>query len=254
MTRSVVELVERVDELETQADRDLRSGGTTSESLSAILDRADELLHQQPQRAERLARWCDARSEGPGLLGLRARSRYQQAQIAAERGELDAALDLIAEARALWAEAADPVASLRTDLGRMHVLDDLGRAPRGDRGRRAADRGAGPVPGRRPRRRPAAADPGPRRQEPRRRLRACRLPHRGVGRLRARRDRLPRPSACPRRRRSPLANRGVELLALGQPPRRWRTSTGPSRSSPRGTTGVRGPVPGRRGPGAPSAR
>ncbi len=127
MTRSVVELVERVDELETQADRDLRSGGTTSDSLSAILDRADELLHQQPQRAERLARWCDARSEGPGLLGLRARSRYQQAQIAAERGELDAALDLIAEARALWAEAEDPVASLRTDLGRMHVLDDLGR-------------------------------------------------------------------------------------------------------------------------------
>ena len=47
--------------------------------------------------------------------------------MAAERGELDVALVLIAEAREHWVVCGDPVAAMRTDLGRMHVLDDLGR-------------------------------------------------------------------------------------------------------------------------------
>lgn len=109
---------------------DRRAGGRDDDDadrLSRVLDRVDELLHQEPQRAERLARWCDDRAEGPALLGVRARARYHRAQIAAERGELVHALALIAEARSSWAASGDPVAAMRTDLGRMHVLDDLGR-------------------------------------------------------------------------------------------------------------------------------
>lgn len=96
-------------------------------TLAAALDRVDELLHQEPRRAERLARWCESRAESPDLGSLRARACYQRAQIAAERGELHDALELIARARAGWDASGDAVAAMRTDLGRMHVLDDLGR-------------------------------------------------------------------------------------------------------------------------------
>ena len=106
---------------------DQAPGADTVTHLTTVLDRADDLLHRDPQRAEELARWCDDRADGAGLLGLRARARYQRAQVAAERGELDAALTLIAQARSCWVACDDPVAAMRTDLGRMHVLDDLGR-------------------------------------------------------------------------------------------------------------------------------
>ncbi len=98
-----------------------------AQRLSQVLDRVDDLLHREPQRADRLARWCDGRAGAPELLPLRARARYQQAQIMAERGELLPALAMIAEARACWAFAGEALAAMRTDLGRMHVLDDLGR-------------------------------------------------------------------------------------------------------------------------------
>ena len=111
----------------TPAPTDLRTGEGRAARLARILDRSDELLHREPRRAERLARWCDARADETELLAARARARYQRAQIAAERGELDQALELISQARTCWSGSGDRVAAMRTDLGRMHVLDDLGR-------------------------------------------------------------------------------------------------------------------------------
>ena len=96
----------------------------TARLLPAALDRAAELVHRHPRRAERLALWVERRAV---LHGQQARARYVRAQVLAERGELDEALRLIADARALWTEDGDVLAALRTDLGRMHVLDDLGR-------------------------------------------------------------------------------------------------------------------------------
>ncbi len=96
----------------------------TARLLPAALDRAAELVHRHPRRAERLALWVERRAD---LRGQQARARYVRAQILTERGELDEALRLIADARGLWAEDGDVLAALRTDLGRMHVLDDLGR-------------------------------------------------------------------------------------------------------------------------------
>ncbi|ANH39857.1 CHAT domain protein [Nocardioides dokdonensis FR1436] len=95
--------------------------------LAAVLDRAAELVHRHPRRAERLAVWVDRRAVPDAARAVRARARYVRAQILTERGELDGALRLIADARALWAEDGHALAALRTDLGRMHVLDDLGR-------------------------------------------------------------------------------------------------------------------------------
>ena len=58
---------------------------------------------------------------------MRARARYQRARIFADRGELRPALELIDQARQLWEASGEPLAALRTDLGRMQVLEDLGR-------------------------------------------------------------------------------------------------------------------------------
>ncbi len=54
-------------------------------------------------------------------------SMYLRARLHVNSGQPDEALDLIATARAKWLELDRPIDAYRTDLGRMHVLDDLGR-------------------------------------------------------------------------------------------------------------------------------
>ena len=56
-----------------------------------------------------------------------ARAHYWNARVAAERGELEVALTLIDSARSWWSAAGEELSALRTELGRMHILDDLGR-------------------------------------------------------------------------------------------------------------------------------
>ncbi|HEY5821779.1 MAG TPA: CHAT domain-containing protein [Propionibacteriaceae bacterium] len=105
----------------------LRAEGLDDETgLTWLLDRTEELVHEAPSLAVELSTLADE-AAGVDLPVLRARARYQRARIAAERGELTPALQLIAEARSLWHGAGDAVSALRTDLGRMQVLDDLGR-------------------------------------------------------------------------------------------------------------------------------
>lgn len=104
----------------------LRAEGLADEvGLTFVLDRVEELVHESPRAAEELASLVDAAAQvWPALL---ARARYLRARVFTERGELDAALALIGQARAGWWEAGQPLSALRTDLGRMQVLDDLGR-------------------------------------------------------------------------------------------------------------------------------
>ncbi len=104
----------------------LRGQGLADESgLSWVLDRVEELVHGEPVAAVELTELCEA-AAGP-LASIRARAHYLRARVHAERGELDTALSLIGDARALWWQAGERLPALRTDLGRMHVLDDLGR-------------------------------------------------------------------------------------------------------------------------------
>ncbi len=56
-----------------------------------------------------------------------ARASYLLARLHAERGELRTALGLVEQARSMWLRAQEPLSALRTDLGRMQILDDLGR-------------------------------------------------------------------------------------------------------------------------------
>ncbi len=95
--------------------------------LSWLLDLAEELVHDDPTAAEELSVLCDAAAERLALDQIAARACYLRARIQTERGELDHALQLIDQARASWSRSGLPVSALRTDLGRMQILDDLGR-------------------------------------------------------------------------------------------------------------------------------
>lgn len=57
----------------------------------------------------------------------RADEFYDGARQCLERGDLQRALQGIESARSLYLEANEPDSALRTDLGRINVLDDLGR-------------------------------------------------------------------------------------------------------------------------------
>src|SRR5215475_1764023 len=114
----------------TDADRlaYLQGQGLADETgLSWVLDRVEELVHEDPGAAEELAELCTTAAAAWALDTVAARARYLLARIHAERGELDQALTLIEQARSGWWQAGQPVPALRTDLGRMQVLDDLGR-------------------------------------------------------------------------------------------------------------------------------
>ena len=54
-------------------------------------------------------------------------SLYKLARDRAEAGQPDAALNLLDQARAAFQDEGAPLLSMRTDLGRINVLDDLGR-------------------------------------------------------------------------------------------------------------------------------
>ena len=184
--------------------------------LHETLDRVEELLHSDPSLALRLAEECDLAASTPALLGIRARARYHRAQILAERGELDPALELIGQARECWSFAGDRWAALRTDLGRMHVLDDLGRHAEAIALGRAVLAEVD------------AADPAPEEVALVGRIRAHAGDNLGVAlglcgdheaaiaaSQRAEEDYLTLGLTAASAR--PLANRGVELLALGRP-------------------------------------
>ncbi len=106
----------------------LRQRGLADEaSLNALLGLAEQAAHEQPRLAAEIADMCAALGAEQRLDAVRGRSSYLRARLAAERGELAEALGLINEARRAWTDAGNLLGALRTDLGRMQILDDLGR-------------------------------------------------------------------------------------------------------------------------------
>ncbi len=106
----------------------LRSEGLyDADGLQWLIGQAQELIHDDPQATETLCRLLDRAADELGLADISAEVRYLQARIVTERGDLDHGLSLIGEARQAWLRAGQPTAALRTELGRMQILDDLGR-------------------------------------------------------------------------------------------------------------------------------
>ncbi|WP_323791757.1 CHAT domain-containing protein [Nocardioides sp.] len=134
MTVSEVELTDEFvdalvrDESVEQGLRQLRATVQVDRAaLERLVSRAEDLLHVAPASAERLCELVMASDDVPGRSAAAARAQYAWARVCAERGELERALQLIAAARAALLEVNDELGALRTDLGRMQVLDDLGR-------------------------------------------------------------------------------------------------------------------------------
>lgn len=102
-----------------------REGLDGPDGLTGVLDRVEELVHDDPSSAESLAELCGLAAQEAPSIG--ARARYLRARVLADQGALERGLVLIDEAGTLWWQSGQQLQSLRTALGRMAILDDLGR-------------------------------------------------------------------------------------------------------------------------------
>src|SRR5918998_5028288 len=101
----------------------LRAEGLDDDDgLRWLLDQVEQLVHHEPNLAEQLGNLCVAAAETADLPAVVARAQYWSARVAAERGDLEAALTLIDSARSWWQAAGEELSALRTELGRMHIL------------------------------------------------------------------------------------------------------------------------------------
>ncbi len=102
-------------------------GLADGEGIGWLLGRAEELLHTDPPTAEAL---LDIGRAEAGLLTLpvlEGRAGYLRARLLAERGDLEEALIEIVAAQQDFESGGEALMAARTDLGRMHILDELGR-------------------------------------------------------------------------------------------------------------------------------
>ena len=96
------------------------------DGLGRLLDVADELLHSDPGKAHRLAELCAEGAEACTLPTLAARSAYIRLQTHFARGEFDAALRMAREAYDGYVAVGRALDAVRTHVGRMSVLLELG--------------------------------------------------------------------------------------------------------------------------------
>lgn len=97
------------------------------EGLSRLLDEAARLARSDPGQARRLAALCADVAERAAAPAAIPRAAYIRAQAHAVNGEFNLALSLIAAARAGYEALGEHMEALRTNVGLMHVLNELGR-------------------------------------------------------------------------------------------------------------------------------
>jgi tetratricopeptide (TPR) repeat protein len=105
----------------------LRTAGLLDvEGLERLLDSADRLIHSDPGKAQRLAALCAALAALVGAPSAAARASYIRGQTHAANGELGAALRMTEAAHAGYMACGKHLEALRTHVGRMSVLLELG--------------------------------------------------------------------------------------------------------------------------------
>src|SRR5687768_13348319 len=106
----------------------LRAAGLwDAAGLGQLLEAAQRLARSDPRKARQAAGLVAEAAEPAGAPGLYPRAAYLRAQTFAINGEFAPALELIEAARAAYVEQGEPLEALRTNIGRMHVLNELGR-------------------------------------------------------------------------------------------------------------------------------
>jgi CHAT domain-containing protein/tetratricopeptide (TPR) repeat protein len=105
----------------------LRTAGLLeAEGLERLLDFADLLIHSDPGKAQRLAALCADLADLVGAPSAAARASYIRGQAHAANGELGAALRMAEAAHAGYMACGKNLEALRTHVGRMSVLLELG--------------------------------------------------------------------------------------------------------------------------------
>ncbi len=94
-------------------------------SLEARIDATEEWMASDPSGA--LAALGQIRDEAADDPAAEGRAAYLMARLATEGGDHDAALRHLNQAARAFTLAGDQLSAHRTVLGRMHVLDNLGR-------------------------------------------------------------------------------------------------------------------------------
>jgi tetratricopeptide (TPR) repeat protein len=101
-------------------------GLLNGEGLERLLDFADRLIHSDPGKAQRLAALCAALADLVGAPSAAPRATYIRGQTHAANGELGAALRMAEAAHAGYMACGKHLEALRTHVGRMSVLLELG--------------------------------------------------------------------------------------------------------------------------------
>src|ERR671921_345218 len=97
-----------------------------AEGLERLLDFADQLIHSDPGKAQRLAALCADLADLAGAPSAVPRASYIRGQTYAANGELGAALRMAEAAHAGYVACGKKLEALRTHVGRMSVLLELG--------------------------------------------------------------------------------------------------------------------------------
>lgn len=98
-----------------------------AEGLSKLLDQAMRLARSDPGKARQLTLICALAAQPGSAPGIIPRATYVRAQTHAINGDFTTALELIQSAREEYEAIGEKIEALRTNLGRMHVLNELGR-------------------------------------------------------------------------------------------------------------------------------
>jgi len=95
--------------------------------LSQLLDQAMQLARSDPGKARQLAAICAEAAREANAPAIVPRSTYLRAQTYAINGEFNTALELIQSAVEGFVAIGEQMEALRTNIGRMNVLNELGR-------------------------------------------------------------------------------------------------------------------------------
>jgi tetratricopeptide (TPR) repeat protein len=113
--------------LEQQSEFLRAAGLLNAEGLNRLLDAAEELINGDPGKAHRLAKLCVSLADAATAPVAVPRANYVAVQTHFINGEFDAALRLAKRAHDDYVALGMSLEALRTNVGRMAVLLELGR-------------------------------------------------------------------------------------------------------------------------------
>ncbi|MDQ3566318.1 MAG: CHAT domain-containing protein, partial [Pseudomonadota bacterium] len=127
VTPEIVDYLLSLPTLEQQVSFLLAAGLLEEHGLNRLLDVADELVNSDPSKAQNLIKRCAEMADKAHAPAVVPRADYAQAQIHGIHGEFDAYLRLTEAAHDGYVALGMNLEALRTNVGKMAALLELGR-------------------------------------------------------------------------------------------------------------------------------